>query len=105
MFLPWFVLFILVDSMTNHRPRSNAYPKLVLEQYNDEEFRRHFRVSWQVYVIILELVKRHWNRRLDVEHCVLCFLWHIATRDSFRELSTRFGIGETSCKTITLQIA
>ena len=58
-----------------------------------------------VYDVILELVKRHWNRRLVVEHCVLCFLWHIGTRDSFRELSTRFGIGETSTKAVTLQIA
>ena len=99
------VLFVTADSLTDERPIFNSFPVLVMDTYNDCEFRRHFRVSWDVFNILKSALFTSWNRRSNIDHSILCFLWHIATNSTFRELSSKFRFGETTVQNLMLQIA
>ena len=94
-------LFLMIDeldSLKQERPRDNAFPDLVLYRFDDFEFQRHFRIARASFDMIVSTLALHWTRRNSLKVSMLCFIWDLATGDSYRSLSTRFGFGETSLK-------
>jgi len=72
------------------------------------EFRRHFRISLDVYKHLLgdfhqNLTKTYRGRYLPIspEKQILVFLWYVTNQDSQREIAMLFGIGESAVNKIT----
>ncbi|KAM0862001.1 hypothetical protein ACQ4PT_045532 [Festuca glaucescens] len=78
---------------------------------SDAEFRRAFRMSRRTFDALCDelsvVVARGDNvlhAAIPVQQRVAVCLWHLATGEPFREVSSRFGIRISTCRGIVLQV-
>uniref|UniRef100_T1J8U3 DDE Tnp4 domain-containing protein n=1 Tax=Strigamia maritima TaxID=126957 RepID=T1J8U3_STRMM len=79
------------------------YISTVIPQYNDEQFRRHFRLKKSTVEFLMQLLSGDLNddhvvcpgrRRLSGEVNVLMPIWTLSNQESFRGICDRFGISD-----------
>ncbi|XP_071577460.1 uncharacterized protein [Temnothorax nylanderi] len=82
--------------------RIEGYVAITINNYTNRQFREHFRVTRNTYenlerILTPELIRRADTGRttLDVRTQLLSILWLLATPDSFRSVSDRFGISKS----------
>ena len=91
----------------NIRPKVYGFVDDVISKMTSAEFRRHFRVTINMYEHLLrdlkpDLVKHYSGGKepISPETHLLVFFWYVANQDSPREIGVLFGIGEWSVNTI-----
>ncbi|KMQ88334.1 nuclease harbi1 [Lasius niger] len=89
-------------NLRHHVTRIEGYVTITISNYTDRQFREHFHVTRRTYenleqILTPELIRRADTGRttLDVRTQLLSVLWLLATPDSFRSVSDRFGISKS----------
>ena len=95
----------------NIRPKVYGFVDDVISKMISAEFRRHFRVTINMYEHLLrdlkpDLVKHYRGGKepISPETQLLVFLWYVANQDSQREIGVLFGISEWSVNTIVKHV-
>jgi hypothetical protein len=105
------ILPILFYAVLESLPREenkkyiSCYYDLEVPYYDDYEFLENFRICRNCIAVVLQAIKPFWKRKIDLHRSLLCFMWHVATGDSYRSLSSRFGIRSSSVYNVTNDIA
>ncbi|XP_066585878.1 uncharacterized protein [Prorops nasuta] len=86
------------------RVRIRNYVTEVVSSYSENEFKSHFRITMNTFHFLLELLTPNLSRRsercgrhpLSPEKQLLIVLWVMATPNSLRCISDRFGVGNAT---------
>ena len=89
------------------RHRSHAFLNNVVASWNDEEWKRNFRISRPTFHFLCiqlhpQLQRRHVVRMpLSVEERIAITLWRLGTNIEYRSIAHLFGVGlSTVCVTV-----
>ena len=95
---------LLVLRMRQPTVRVQGYAEQVVPLYPLDDFRRHFRVQRSTFDILIRLLSPNGLERLDrrgrpslrCEKQLLITLWMLATQETIRSVSNRFGVCEAT---------
>ena len=90
--------FLMIDEdirekRTRHGP---GFIHKVLNEYDDDEWERDFRMTKVTYYYIKRALEDYWNGYMAMDHVLLCYLYAISTGECFRSLASRFSMSPTS---------
>jgi len=99
-------LFVVIDTMYINSSRIRSqYARDSLDSFSLEEFREDYRLPKDAFDFLIRILRPHWKGVLDIETCVLMFLFEIGSGDTYRALGSRFGISKSSARKYTIYVA
>ncbi len=83
----------------------------ILMQMDEHKFRRHLRVTWALFDVLLLKLNQHIQTlhvggRPDVplHQKLAMFLWYMGNQNSFRELSDKFNVSQSTAHRVILEL-
>ncbi|XP_053177218.1 putative nuclease HARBI1 [Scomber japonicus] len=80
-------------------------------QMDEHTFRRHLRVTWAQFDFLLQKLKQHIQKvhvggrpEVPLHQKLAMFLWYIGNQNSFRELSDKFNVSQSTAHHVILEI-
>ncbi|XP_062502490.1 uncharacterized protein LOC134179569 [Corticium candelabrum] len=96
----------LLWTREDSKPRILGYVEKVVPLYYDQDFRRHFRLSRSTFDVLVHkastwkklLLNRSRGGRVAIPgvNQLLKTLWYLGTQETFRQLSDRFDVAEST---------
>ncbi|XP_020298879.1 putative nuclease HARBI1 isoform X2 [Pseudomyrmex gracilis] len=83
-------------------PRLLNYVEVILPQYNNAQFKSHFRMQRSTFNYIFELLKNTLTRKkpgcqtISPEKQLLIAIWKMSTPDSYRSICEKFNVGRAT---------
>jgi predicted DNA-binding protein YlxM (UPF0122 family) len=101
------------------RRRRKAVPKIynfaenVVPQYNNRDFRQHFRIGFRVFEKLFEKLEAYLRydmrtmgkQPISPRKQLLIFIWYIANQDSMREIANMFGVSRFTVHRIVRRVS
>ncbi|KAJ8384919.1 hypothetical protein AAFF_G00197270 [Aldrovandia affinis] len=90
------------------RPHGQLFWSSVLNNFDEEQWREHFRMSRNTFEYVLQLVEAtlrrkttRWRKPIEPQRRLAIVLWWYATPSEYRTISCLFGVGvSTVCKLV-----
>lgn len=95
-------LVMLTTNLHDEHVKIEMYVEKIVHNYTEVQFRENFRMSRAAFEMLLEIVCREWplehfgRKPMERERQLLSVIWILATPDSFRSVSERFGFAKGS---------
>ncbi|XP_056016608.1 uncharacterized protein LOC125677829 [Ostrea edulis] len=108
------IIQILLNLERRYIPRLGGFSENIVPQFDSKQCRRHFRVSPEIYEIILNSVvdsitdDNAWpggSEPIPPNKKLLVFLWYIANQETLREVSNTFAVGITTVHEIVITVS
>lgn len=107
------VLALFLNQKRSHIPRLFGFSEVIVPEFNSKQFLRHFRVSTEIFNIILIRVvnlldENLWpggSEPISPEKQLLIFLWYMANQESLREVGNTFAVGVTTVNEIVAKVS
>ncbi|XP_055999081.1 uncharacterized protein LOC130047721 [Ostrea edulis] len=108
------IIQILLNLERRYIPRLGGFSENIVPQFDSKQFRRHFRVSPEIYEIILNSVvdsitdDNAWpggSEPIPPNKKLLVFLWYMANQETLREVSNTFAVGITTVHEIVITVS
>ena len=94
------------------RPRAACWWDTDAQLLDDAEFRGHFRMCWDTFYAVCDLLRDRIERQdtqmhnaVHYEKVVAMALWRLATGDSFCSIAIRFGTSKSVVQDATHRVA
>ena len=107
-------LGFLLGTREDSKPRILGYVEKVVPLYYDQDFRRHFRLSRSTFDVLVHKASTWKELSLDrsrggrvaipVVNQLLITLWYLGSQETFRQLSDRFGVAESTVHGVVRKI-
>lgn len=105
------IVWEYIDKERVIRPKIDGFVEIIIPIMSKTEFRRHFRVCFDVYQHLLNdltptLTKNYHGGHFPVspDKKILMFLWYAANQYSQREIGMMFGTGEWAVNTYIKEV-
>ncbi|KAK7147951.1 hypothetical protein R3I94_010468 [Phoxinus phoxinus] len=93
------------------RPQGAVFWSNVLENFNEDQWRQHFRMSRDTFEFVLQLVElslrrklTNWRKPLEPRRRLAIVLWWYATPGEYRTISCLFGVGLSTVCTLVHEV-
>ncbi|CAM4635653.1 unnamed protein product [Leuciscus chuanchicus] len=93
------------------RPQGAVFWSNVLENFNEDQWRQHFRMSRDTFEFVLQLVElslrrklTNWRKPLEPRRRLVIVLWWYATPGEYRTISCLFGVGLSTVCTLVHEV-
>ena len=110
----WITQILFNLEQRRYIPRLGGFSENIVPQFNNKQFLRHFRVSPEIFYIIMNSVVHSiaddgaWpggSEPILPEKKLLVFLWYMANQETLREVSNTFAIGTTTVHEIVIAVS
>lgn len=107
------LLALVLNQERCHIPRLGGFSEDIVPQLNNKQFLRHFRVSPEIFIIVLNSIihsldDNPWpggSEPILPEKQLLIFLWYIANQESLREVGNTFAVGVTTVHEVVARVS
>ena len=87
----------------NEVPRVQRFLADTVSQYNDFDFKHHFRITKSTFQLLIDFAKDALTplspggrKAISVEAKLLVFLWYLVNKNTMREAACLFGMSEAT---------
>lgn len=107
------LLALVLNQERCHISRLGGFSEDIVPQLNNKQFLRHFRVSLEIFIIVLNSIihsldDNPWpggSEPILPEKQLLVFLWYKANQESLREVGNTFAVGVTTVHEVVARVS